>query len=94
MDKVSGDSVKELRDGIYRKKKIGSIISPKDDWFKEVNHKNNYTNEVNNKIQIKDVKIYFKNEKLLRASEELCKHTQLDNDTNKLPFHCKVCCGI
>ena len=58
------------------KRKTGSMISQKDDWFKEVNHQINDTNKVNALLPIQDVKINLSNQKLLKASEDLCKHTQ------------------
>ena len=73
VDKGFCESVKELDDG---KRKTGSMISQKDDWFKEVNHQINDTNKVNALLPIQDVKINLSNQKLLKASEDLCKHTQ------------------
>ena len=89
LEEVSCESGKDLDDG---KRKTGSMISHEDDWFKEVNHQNNDTNEVNALFPIQDGTINLSNQKLPKASEDLCKHTQLDNESNMLPFHCKVCC--
>ena len=68
------------------------MIAQNDDWFTEVLNHNNDTNELNDKFPIQDVKIRLSDKEILKTSEDLCKHTQLDNDTNWLPFHCKVCC--